>query len=155
MGMRMDGAGGGKYSVGKAPISNRVRDDNAAQRAAQAYKLWLKGWSFPRIAEALNYSGPGSAYKAYKRAKAAVIFPDDLAEEVQRERERLEIAYAGIADKVEGGDHWSIDRAVAIAERKAKLLGLDAKEDATTATNYTKRVTIHRAPATQQQEASA
>lgn len=45
----------------------------------------------------------------------------------QRERARLEIAYAGIAERVEGGHLLAIDRAMRIAERKAALLGLDAR----------------------------
>lgn len=153
LGMRMDGAGD-SHIVGHAPAGNRERDDNAAQRAAEAYRLWLKGWSFSRIASSLGYHDESGARKAWLRAKKARLAPPDLADEVQRERERLEIAYAGIADRVEQGDHWSVDRAVAIAERKAKLLGLDAKDDASTATNYTKRVTLHRSTDTKPADAS-
>ena len=82
-----------------------------------------------RIAEHCGYPGGASAaHKAWKRARAALLTPPELAAEVQRERERLEIAYAGIAERVEKGDDWAIDRAMAIADRKAKLLGLDANK---------------------------
>lgn len=117
-------------SMGHGLLANRERDDNAAKRAANVYHLWLRGWSFQRIADHEGYKDKSAAYKAWKRARAAILMPDDLTAEIERERERLEIAYAGIAERVEQGDHWSIDRAVAIAERKAKLLGLDAKTDA-------------------------
>lgn len=133
----------GTDSVGNAPQGNRERDANAAQRSAEAYKLWLRGWSFRRIAAALGYANPGAAHKAWKRAHLAQLVPVEVEVERERERERLEIAYAGIAERVEAGDHWSIDRAVAIAERKAKLLGLDAQPDALrAAANYTKRVIL-------------
>ena len=134
--------------MGQPLKGNRERDANAAQRSAEAYRLWLAGWSFRRIADALGYTNAGAAHKAWKRAYHAVIAPADLEEERQRERERLEIAYAGIAKRVEDGDHWSIDRAIAIADRKAKLLGLDVQADALRgAANYTKRIILEDAPA--------
>lgn len=104
---------------------NRERDHLAMQRAQEAYRLWLRGYSFLRIAREIGYTNQSAARKAWERGRKMLSEPEDLLAERDRERERLEIAYAGIAQRVESGDDWAIDRAVAIAERKAKLLGLD------------------------------
>jgi hypothetical protein len=86
-----------------APV-RRDRDPNATARAVEAYRLWLRGYSFRRIAEALGYSDPSAAYKAWQRARQAMIAPPDLEAERQRERDRLETAYEAIAERVEKGE---------------------------------------------------
>ena len=49
-----------------------------------------------------------------------------MAEELKR----LDVAMAAIWPHVTAGDTWRIDRMLAIMERRAKYLGLDAKVDA-------------------------
>ena len=49
---------------------------------------------------------------------------------VAEELARLDVAMAAIWPKVQAGDTWSIDRMIAIMERRARYLGLDAKVDA-------------------------
>lgn len=131
-------------TVGHAgPITNRVRDANALHRARESYRLWLRGYSFGRIADELGYHDESGAYKAWQRARKLMISSPDLEAERERERTRLELAYAGIAERVESGDDWAIDRFLGIAERKAKLLGLDLPSgDALAASSFVKRVTI-------------
>lgn len=45
------------------------------------------------------------------------------------ELKRLDVAMAAIWPKVQAGDTWSIDRMIAIMERRAKYLGLDKQVD--------------------------
>lgn len=120
--------------MGRVPINlqpvNRRRDHNAAQRAQDTYRLWLRGKSFEAIARDLGYHDGTAARKAWERARKALIAPPDLVAEVERERARLEIAYAGIADRVEQGNDWAIDRFLGINKAKRDMLGLDAKDSA-------------------------
>lgn len=117
-----------RHSIHLQPV-NRERDHNAAQRAASAYKLWIRGHNFDRIAQELGYANRSVAWKAVQRVKEAMKAPPDVEDERTRERERLEIAYTGIAQRVEDGDVWAIDRAIALSKRKSELLGLDVKRD--------------------------
>ena len=119
---------------------NRFRDANASVKAQEVYRLWLRGLSFEAIARAVGYRDASGARKAWVRARAAQAALPSLDAERQRDRERCEIAYAAVVDRVERGTLLAIDRALAILKRKADLLGLDAPKVDAIASQNVRRV---------------
>src|SRR5690348_9182032 len=98
----------------------------ATERTAEALELRKAGHSYAAIAAKLGYSNQGAAYKAVKRALDRTL--QEPADELRRvEVERLDDLLAGLWDKAKGGNLWAVDRALAIMQRRAELLGLDAK----------------------------
>lgn len=104
------------------------RDYNAALREAQVLKLRTQGHEFDEIARQVGYTDRSAAHKAYKRALARI--PKAAADE---ERElslmRLNNAIRALMDKINRGDTFAVAQLVSLEDRRAKLLGLDAKGD--------------------------
>ncbi len=97
------------------------------EREQRALDLRKSGATYKYIGEALGISEMG-AYKAVMRALGklnAKIIED--AEPLRRlELERLDRMLAAIWAQVVNGNQGAVDRALRIAERRARLLGLDA-----------------------------
>lgn len=96
----------------------------AIDRQLKALELRKAGASYQAIADTLGYAHPSGAAEAVKAALKAVI--REPAEEVRTlELERLDMALLSIAQSVRAGNFGAIDRWVKLAERRARLLGLD------------------------------
>lgn len=94
----------------------------------QVMDLRLAGKSFTVIAAEVGYAGPGSAYKALKRAMQKTL--QEPADELRRiEGERLDRLFEVAFAKATGSGERAlvaIDRCLQIQARRAALLGLDA-----------------------------
>lgn len=96
----------------------------ALDNQVQALQMRRSGWTFQRIAEKLGYASPSGAHNAVKRALDRTI--REPADELrQHELGRLESLHEALWDKAVGGDLRTTDRILKIAERRAKLVGLD------------------------------
>lgn len=99
----------------------------AKDRQRTALELRTAGWNFRRIAAELGVS-VGAAHKAVDTAFQQLR--QDAKESTETlvavETERLDTALAAIWPQVEAGDLPAIDRLVKLADRRARLLGLDA-----------------------------
>lgn len=108
------------------------RDANAAVRVADAIKYRQQGWTYERIAAQCSYASPGAARNAIQRELDRVIVQsieewrnDHISRLEKLHGEAWEIAM----QKTNKGRLFAFDRLLAIAEREAKLLGLDVKAD--------------------------
>jgi hypothetical protein len=109
------------------------RRATAAEKAKQALELRRAGWSYDDIAEEVGYANRSVAYKAVKRAIAAIT-RESATELLELELTRLDDMFSGLYEAARAGDNFSVDRALKIMEQRAKLLGLyDRKTDDTTA----------------------
>lgn len=99
----------------------------ATPRQLDALELRKAGLSYAKIGEKLGIQVAG-AQALVSRALRALV--QELGEDVIRiERERLDAMHAATWTKVEAGDLDAIDRCLKIAERRAKLEGLDKARD--------------------------
>lgn len=123
-------------SNAKDPANPRLRGRNrpthprrlaAEQLAAQAFQLRLHGHTFAAIAVALGKPMP-TVKAAYQRSLMRTRSETDVAREQLRAMEvaRLDHYLSKMAPQIDKGDERAIDRAIRIADRRAKLLGLDA-----------------------------
>jgi hypothetical protein len=108
-------------------------DPNVSARWARAVQLRAAGLGYDRIAKECGYASGSGAYQAVQAALRATI--QEPADELRRiEVERLDMACLAIAGDVRKGHLGAVDRWIKLADRRAKLLGLDApiKQDFTT-----------------------
>lgn len=135
------------YSRGKN--GKFCRGVAGAERDAEAAHLRAQGMSYREIAEALGYADPSGAYKAVSRALAAVPVEavdelravelarlDDLTSRAWVVANKTHPVVAANGRVVLGPDGeplvddgpvlHALDRLLKIAERRARLLGLDA-----------------------------
>lgn len=123
-----------------------TRDVNAALRASQALKLRAQKLSYDEIAKQCGYGSRGACHVAVQRELERVVVQDV---EVLRTEEAsmLDVMQAEIwplmLDKTNKARLFAVDRILAIAERRARLLGLD-KTTGSVAANV---VVIREAPA--------
>ena len=94
-------------------------------RQLKALELRKAGVNYQQIADTLGYANPSGAFKAVERALKA-LQKEPASELLALELERLDAMLVAIAPAVRAGNFGAIDRALKIAERRAKLLGLDA-----------------------------
>lgn len=128
-----------------------VRQPETVERDAQALALRARGKTYAQIAQALGYADKGAAYKAVQRGLSTPL-QEPAAElralEVERldrmteavwgvlENEHLTVSHGRVvmhdgkplAD--DGPVLAAVDRLLRIAERRAKLLGLDSPTQA-------------------------
>jgi hypothetical protein len=101
-----------------------IRRLQAVERAKQALDLRKGGASFPEIARALGYAGPAGAYQAVMSALRKTL--KEPAEEVRTlELARLDAMLLALWPQVRQGNQGAVEKALKVAERRAKLLGLD------------------------------
>jgi hypothetical protein len=92
-----------------------------------AVELRRAGVDYPTIAQQMQLSGPGQAYKIVQRAlKRSIQEPADDVRAL--ELSRLDTMHQGLWPRAKDGDTFSVDRVLKIQERRAKYLGLDAPE---------------------------
>ena len=96
-------------------------------RRPRALQLRIEGRTYRQIATSLGVSLP-TAYEAVQGALGELDATTKVLAERHRDLElqRLERATLAVWPKVQDGDERAIAAYVAIATRKAKLLGLDA-----------------------------
>jgi hypothetical protein len=89
------------------------------------------GASFDQIGRSLGVTR-SAAFKAVRRVLARIAreASEDAAELRQLEQQRLDVLLAACWPTAVKGDMQAIDRALRIAERRARLLGLDAPQKA-------------------------
>jgi len=112
------------------PINNAPQSPEKAQardREREALDLRLTGMSYRKIADRLSVD----VATAYRRVSAALervkAEADEKAVEVKAmELDRLDRILEVLEPRVERGDDKAIDRVLAVQQRRAKLLGLDA-----------------------------
>ena len=101
--------------------------DKARLREAKEDRALLfrtEGKGYKQIAQALGYSDASGAAKAVKRALARRP-ADDVEQARQVEVDRLDALICVLWPKATQGQLFTIDRVLAIMQRRAELLGLD------------------------------
>ena len=110
-------------------MKNPARADkvNHLIKQAQALQLRVHGHNFRSIAKALNCA-ISTAHNLVDTAMAAerVEISQAKADYLELELVRLDKYLAVLAKKIESGDVRAVDTALRVADRRAKLLGLDA-----------------------------
>lgn len=110
----------------------------AAERAANALRLRKAGVTYEMIASTLGYSSRQAAHRAVMRALDRTI--QEPAEDLRKlELERLAELQRVLWPKALEADTRSVDRVLAIMERRARLLGLDAPVRAEVTETFTTR----------------
>jgi hypothetical protein len=101
-----------------------ARDLNAAARVLTALDLAIQGCDYRTIAERAGYASKGAAFNAVQRELQRTFQhkADDLR---TLEAQRLDALLQSMMPKALAGDTWSVDRVLAIMERRARLFGLD------------------------------
>lgn len=91
----------------------------------RALELRRAGLSYRQIADEVGWLAESSAFRAVDRALTRTLL--EPSEKVRRmECERLDDWLLKLAPAIERGEARSIEVALKVAERRAKLLGLDA-----------------------------
>lgn len=107
-----------------------ARKMTGKEREVEALGLRKSGATYAEIGKALGITEQG-AYKAVmrslRRLNEKIV---EGAEELRRiEIERLDRMLLGIWTQAKAGHLGAIDRAIKISERRARLCGLDSKND--------------------------
>lgn len=107
-------------------MANRKNVPTAAtiEREKRVLELRRAGVTFDAIAEQLAFADRGAAYKAFTRALARTL-QQPAAELRELELDRLDRLQAAVWAAAMRGDLKAIDRILRIAERRARLMGLD------------------------------
>lgn len=111
--------------TGQGTGNNLTQRLRAHERRMAAVELRKAGYTYDAIASAVGYTNRGTAYRAIKAALDAAQ-REAGTELLELELQRLDDMLLGCFARARGGDLFAIDRVVRIAERRAKLLGLDA-----------------------------
>jgi len=108
--------------------SGFIRTEEQAILDTEALRLRSRGMTYQKIADSLGVT-KATAYNRVQRALAAI--PAEAVDEYRRlETERLdsllEMALEKALDPNNKSSLFAVDRTLAIMDRRAKLLGLDA-----------------------------
>lgn len=96
----------------------------AVERHREALDLRRKGWTYAQIGDALGITAQGAHEAVKAELKRTVQEP---ADDVRRlEIERLDGMLKAMEGEVEAGDTNAVMVALKLAERRSRLLGLDA-----------------------------
>ena len=102
-----------------------VRRVRAIEKQRQALELRKAGVGFDQIAQQLGYASRAGAHNAVVSAMRRTL--QEPSDEVRRlELERLDKMLFGLWQAATKGQWLAKDRVLAIMDRRAKLLGLDA-----------------------------
>jgi hypothetical protein len=101
-----------------------VPDDSLLGRERKTLEMRRAGASFDEIAQATGYSDRAAAHKAFKRALARTL-QQPAAELRELEQDRLDRLLLAVWPRAMRGELGAIDRALRVAERRARLMGLD------------------------------
>jgi len=109
--------------------SGFIRTEEQAILDTEALRLRSNGLTYQKVADSLGVS-KSTAHERVQRALAAI--PKEAVEEYRKlETERLDTMLERVMEKVthddgKSGFLFAVDRALAIMDRRAKLLGLDS-----------------------------
>lgn len=106
-----------------------ARNNNAAAIARRAQMLELRkaGMTYDRIGEALGISKQAAHKTVTKALREITAKATETAGEIRElELLRLDAMLAGLWAQAARGNFGAIDRALKIAERRAKITGIDA-----------------------------
>jgi len=95
------------------------------ERQRQALELRKAGASYRAIAQKLGYKGPAGAYAAVQGA-IKLVLSEPAKEVIALELDRLDALLLGLWPEASRGRWLAVDRVLAIMDRRAKYLGLDA-----------------------------
>lgn len=104
---------------------NRPLEPSDADRERHAIDSRRQGLTYDQIAQSMNLSGRGAAWKIVQRGleRGVVESAEDLR---VLESHRLDAMQLAIWEKCMHGDLKAIDSALRIMERRARLFGLDS-----------------------------
>lgn len=108
--------------------SGFIRTEEQAILDTEALRLRSRGMTYQKIADSLGVT-KATAYNRVQRALIAI--PSEAVDEYRKiETERLDTMLERVMEKVtyddgKSGFLFAVDRALAIMDRRAKLLGLD------------------------------
>lgn len=108
--------------------SGFIRTEEQATLDTEALRLRSRGMTYQKIADSLGVT-KATAYNRVQRALIAI--PSEAVDEYRKiETERLDTMLERVMEKVtyddgKSGFLFAVDRALAIMDRRAKLLGLD------------------------------
>jgi AraC-like DNA-binding protein len=130
-----------------ANAKGKTRDINAAQRAAKALELRSQKISYEEIAARCGYASRGAAHIAVQREMDRVVVEnvDELRKEELESLERLEEkCWERLNDEGYSKSMlFAVDRIIQIKERRARLMGLEIKQEELLAQqNYTKKIIL-------------
>ena len=121
------------------------RDINATERARQALNLRKQGYTLEEIAKQCGYQDKSGAYRAIKRELDRVII-EEVEDLRKLEALRYDVLLKACMGKAEKGDIRAIEVAIQLADRRAKLTGLDKRpEEELVNQNYEKKIVIQHA----------
>lgn len=101
--------------------------ERVIENRARALELRKKGRSYRQIGEELGVSEKRAFQYVKESLEKLTALEKTTAEELRLlEGERLDAIQDGLFEKAMAGDLWAVDRYIKLAERRAKLLGLDA-----------------------------
>jgi hypothetical protein len=101
----------------------------AAKRHVEVLQLRLEGLTFRQIGERLGFSEQRAHQLVTEElARLNAERAEQAAEVTRLELERLDALLAAVWDGASRGEVGAIDRVLAIMNRRAKVLGIDAPE---------------------------
>jgi hypothetical protein len=130
-----------------ANTKGRTRDVNAANRAAIALDLRAQKLTYEEIAQRCGYASRGACHDAVMREldRRVVENVDILRREEVAMLDQLHVEVWELAmDKKNDKRLFAVDRVLSIAERRAKLMGLDQVKDSNL---LTAQVVVRQVPA--------
>lgn len=141
-----------KYMRKKQTQGVERRDVNASKRVIIALDLFALGLTYDEIAARAGYRSRGACYDAIQRELQRCIY-DKVDEARKLQCFQLDRLHQSLWPHAVGGidedgntipiDDAAVKHVLDIMERRAKLLGLDAKQnEQSTATNYKKTIVL-------------
>lgn len=107
--------------------AKKIKNEYLRARAQKILELRVKGFSFDEIADALDYKTGKHAKAAYDRFMDK-FEREDIASIRQLQAERLEMAWRGLAPKIEQGRERAVEVGMKVLDRQARLLGIDVAD---------------------------
>jgi hypothetical protein len=105
-------------------MTSATRRDEARRKRIQVLQLRAAGESFDAIAQQVGYQSRGNAHRAYEQAMGEVTVAG-VTELRKLENERLDALLLAVWPAAKRGDVASVNAALRIMDRRAKLNGLD------------------------------
>jgi hypothetical protein len=108
---------------------SKVNEQNipAREREVKALDLRRDGKSYQQIADELCISKSGAQKLVVRAYNRSLKIANETAEFNRKlDLERLDLALVQVMNQIAAGELKAVDRLVAITDRRAKLLGLDA-----------------------------
>ena len=116
-----------RKKTSKSKKTPSKRQMTMLRKETESFTLRMAGASYQQIADQVGYADPSGAYRAFNRALNRIIMeePDEMR---LLELSRLDRIQIEIYRNATQGQLGAVDRYLKIAERRAKLMGIDAAE---------------------------